>query len=222
MEFNTATNLAALVARCASAPANAAEWTLLVDRLTPPLRGAVVGTLTLCRAARRRERIDDLLQEIWCRLLAGERRALRGVRGASDGEVAAYLRRIAVTVVLDRLRAEAAGKRLPDRLLTAEPSELWSGRLADRRGCPERRLLAREEARRFAALCAELAGRTRRAERLTIARLALVERRSSREIAACVGRPWSVGRVNSFLFRLRRRLARRGLVLPPRARGIAA
>jgi RNA polymerase sigma factor (sigma-70 family) len=222
LELQTGATLSTLVARCASAPAAAADWPLLVDRLTPSLRGAVVGTMTLCRVPRRRELIDDLTQEVWCRLLAGDRRALRDYRGASDGEATTYLRRIAATIVFDRLRSEAAGKRLPERLLVADAGEALGGKLADRRGCPERRLLARERARELAQLCAELVGKPRRAERLAIARLAIVEGRSSREIAVRVGRPWSEGRINSFLFRLRRRLARHGVVLAPRARGIMA
>jgi DNA-directed RNA polymerase specialized sigma24 family protein len=166
--------------------------------------------------------LEELVQEVWCRLLAGDRRALRDYRGGCDREAAAYLRRIAAAVVADRLRAERASKRRPLRLVRLEPPLVEHGRLADRSGCPERRLLARERIRRLERLCGELVAGRRRRERLIVARLALVEGSSSGEIVAHLGAPWTVSRVNSFLFRLRRRLAARGVSLPVRARGTAA
>lgn len=215
-------SISTLLVRCAAVSTAAGEWSSLAERLTPRLRGAVVSTLTLCRVPRRADLIDELVQEIWCRLLVGDRRVLRRYRGNSEGEASAYLRRVASTIVLDRLRAERAAKRGAGRELELERSVRGGPRLADRRGCPERRLLARERIRDLAALCGELVGANRRVERLTIVRLAVIEGRSSQEIVSRVGPPWSVGRINSFLFRLRHRLAERGVRLPARARGSGA
>jgi DNA-directed RNA polymerase specialized sigma24 family protein len=223
LEIQEQENLSALLARCAATPtAAAAEWTRLAEYLTPRLRGAVTGALTRCRTSFRGELVEELVQEVWCRLLAADRRALRDYRGGCGKEASAYLRRIAATVVYDRLRAERAGKRRPVRLLALESPLLDSDRMADRSGCPERRLLAREQLRGLERLCVELVAGRRRRERLIVARLALVEGSSSGEIVARLGAPWTVGRVNSFLFRLRRRLEAHGVRLAVRARGTAA
>lgn len=222
MQKQAKESISTLLARCAAVSTAAGEWSLLAARLTPRLRGAVLGTLTLCRVPRRADLVEEMVQEVWCRLLAGDRRALRGFRGASEREAAAYLRRIAAGIVLDRLRSESASKRDAARTLELEPSPRAAARLVDRRGCPERRLLARERIRGLAALCGELIGGRRRSERMTIVRLAVVEGWSSQEIASRVGEPWTVGRINSFLFRLRRRLEARGVRLPARARGSGA
>jgi hypothetical protein len=211
-----------LFARCAEAPPAAPDWSLLVDRLTPSLRGVIGGTLNLCRVAQRRDLMEELVQEVWCRLLAADRRALRDYRGSSDREAAAYVRRIATTIVFDRVRNDGAVKRAPQRPSAFDASEALGSRIADARGCPERRLLARERARQLVALFGEVVGASRRRERLVIARLAFVEGRSSREIVARLGAPWSEARINSFLCRLRRRLAKRGVRLAARAREVAA
>lgn len=222
MQQNPAVPISTLVVRCAHAAPDADDWSRLVERLTPPLRGTVAFVLQLRSGRSRSDLVDDLVQEVWCRLLAGDRRALRDFRGGSEHEATAYLRRIATGIVLDRLRRDAADKRPPEGAAVDAGDEAAGLRLADRRGCPERRLLAREEARRLAALCAELVGKSRRAERLEIARLALVEGWSSRQIASRLGLPWNAANVNSLLFRLRRRLAARGVRLPARVREVAA
>jgi len=223
LEIQKQESVSALLAHCAATPAAAAaEWSRLAERLTPRLRGAVTGALARCRTPSRGDLVEELVQEVWCRLLAADRRALRDYRGGCDREASAYLRRIATTIVYDRLRADRAGKRRPPRLLTLDSPLVESGRLADRSGCPERRLLAREQMRGLARLCAQLVAGRRRRDRLIVARLALVEGSSSGEIVAHVGAPWTAARVNSFLFRLRRRLEARGVRLAVRARGTAA
>lgn len=223
METQRQESISALLARCAATPpASAGEWTRLAERLTPRLRRAVTGALARRGGPFRDELVDDLVQEVWCRLLAAERRALRDFRGGCEREAAAYVRRIAGAIVADRLRAERAVKRRPLRLVRLDPPLLEQGRLTDRSGCPERRLLAREQLRGLERLCGELVAGRRRRERLMVVRLAFVERSSSAEIVAHLGAPWTVARVNSFLFRLRRRLAERGVRLPARARGTAA
>lgn len=215
-------SLSTLLVRCAGAPPVESAWSALHDRLSPWLRGAIGGTLNLCRVPRRRELVDELAQEFWCRVLAGDRRPLRDFRGGTDREALAYLRRIVTTVVMDRVRHDGATKRWLDREPALDVGAAIGCRIADRRACPERRLLARERAREFAALCGRLVGPARRRERLAIARLAFVEGRSSREIVASLGGPWSEARVNSFLFRLRQRLEARGVRLPARSRELAA
>lgn len=167
------------------------------------------------------DRIDDLSQEVWCRLLSRESRALPGPRLHRDGETATYLRRVAHSVVLDRLRAERAVSRRPGLLVSiddiATPEACWS----DRRYCPERRAAARATLRAYLALCHSLlgpaAGRPAAARPCMQAlRLAWVVGLPSVEVARRMGAGWTRTRVDSLLHRVRGRLAARGVRLPRR------
>ena len=211
-----------LLAACATERAGEAPWELLLERLAPRVRGAVIGALTLCGEPRDPDFIADLVQEVWCRLLERERRALAEFRGASERAAIVYLRRIAASVTIDALRAGAARKRRPVQLVPLDALGLEATLYVDRAVCPERRLLARERLRLFLALCRELVGPVAPRERLRIARLGLVEGRSSREIAERLGGAWTVPGIDSLLFRLRRQLEGRGIRLPRRPGGLAA
>lgn len=206
-----------LLGRCASAPADERSWRLLVERLGPPVRGAVAGALLAGRGAVDPDQVDDLVQEVWCRLLERDRRALRGCRGDGHAAVVRYVKRIALAVAVDALRSDGAGKRAPRRLQSIEDPRCESRAAIDRRACPERRLLARERVGRFFGLCRELVDGAARGERLRIVRLAWLEGWSSREIAAELG-GWSPSAVDCLLHRLRTRLAARGERAPRRLR----
>ena len=54
---------------------------------------------------------EELLQEVYCRLLENEGRILRDCRAETAPAVAAYLRRVAESTAVDRLRLLAAVKR---------------------------------------------------------------------------------------------------------------
>lgn len=219
-------SLSALLRQCAEASPAEDCWSDLVERLTPWLYGAVGGALNLRRVSRRSDLVEELVQEFWCRLLAADRRALRGLRGGTDPEASAYLRRVVTTVVFDRLRRDGAEKRALERdgmsRSLDDAADEARFELADRRSCPEARLLAREQGRALARSCARLIGSQRRRERMEIARLAFVEGHSSLEIVERVGPPWSEARIDSFLFRLRRRLAALGVRVALRAGARAA
>jgi len=187
--------------------------------LARQIRGAVVHALALYDERSRPDLVEDLTQEVWCRLL--ERRALARFRGADDATRRRYLRRIAVNVVVDGLRLRSARKRQPARLLSLDAASSELERRFEPSDCPERRLLARERLRSLIALCRELVGDERRAERLWIARLGLLEGRPSAEIARHLGGGWTVVAIDSYLSRLRRRLGHHGVRLPFRARGRA-
>lgn len=190
-------------------------WPALVERHGERVRRAVRRTLAVLGERTDPDRVDDLAQEVWCRLLERERAGRRGARGASEGETGAYLRRVAASVVVDALRAAGAAKRRPVRLVHLDHAP-ESAQPADRSSCPLRRLLARERLRGHLALCRDLVGARDRRERLRIVRLAVVAGLTSREIAARVGGRWTPGGIDSLLFRLRRRLTRRGEALPVR------
>jgi RNA polymerase sigma factor (sigma-70 family) len=193
-----------------------AVWADLLDRHGERVRYAVRRALRACGERDDPDRVDDLVQEVWCRLLERSRRRRVGPRGLFEGETAVYLKRVATTVVIDAARAARTAKRDPGRLVGADDLYAGSADLPDRRHCPERRLLARDRLRRWLALCRETMGRRDRGQRVRIVQLAFLAGLSSREIAARVGGGWTPGGIDCLLFRLRQRLARRGAALPVR------
>jgi RNA polymerase sigma factor (sigma-70 family) len=211
-----------LLAACAEAQAGDAVWEQLVARHLPRVRGAVVAALVLGGAPRDPDRIADLVQEVWCRLLLHDRRALARFRGASEAEARAYLRRVARSVVADALRAARADKRRPSQVVPLATLREEEEPAADPRDCPERRLLARDELRALFALCRSVLGPLPSRERALIARLGLLEGWSTGEIAGRLGGGWSEGAINSLLFRLRARLAAAGIRISRRPGGCAA
>ena len=199
------------------------HWDDLVERHGERVRSAVRVALRAFGERADPDRVDDLAQEVWCRLLERDRMRRAGPRGEREGETAAYLRRVATTVVADVLRAESAAKRRPRALLSLEPGDFGSRREpADERACPLRRLLARDRLRRYLALCGRLVGRRDVPTRRLVVRLALISGLTSTAIARRIGGSWTSSGVDSLLHRLRRRLAARGEALPVRgARGAA-
>lgn len=222
MQSTSGNSAARLLAVCAQERASERDWERVVEALSPRIRGAVLGTLTLCRVPRDPALVEDLVQEVWCRLLADGRRALAGFRGEQDRAAAAYVRRVAAAITVDELRARWARKRRPPQRLESIDEERSPGRHAvDRAGCPERRLLARERLRELSRLCRELLGSEPGRDRIRIARLGLIEGRSSQEIVERVGGAWTIPGVDSLLFRLRRGFERRGVRVPRRPGGLS-
>lgn len=190
-------------------------WVEFERRFRPCLVAGITRALGLGGARPDPERRDELLQEVYCRLLDRDRRVLRRFRGTTDAEALAYLKRIAMTVALDRLRYERAAKRgagvaaagLADRISESVPS---------RGPTPQQRLERRESWRSFWRDCHRLL-RTRYAARdLAIVQLAVFEGWTSREIAAAMVPALSVSAVDTILHRTRRRLGDHGIELPER------
>ena len=197
-----------------------APWYAAPDaerRLERQIRGAILHALALYGERRKPELVDDLTQEIWCRLL--ERRALARFRGAGEATRRRYLRRIAVNVVVDDLRLRFAKKRQPARLLSLDAARHELARCHEPSESPERRLLARERLGELLRLCRSVVGAEGRPERWRVARLGLIEGRPSIEIARRLGGVWSVVAIDSYLSRVRQRLGRHGITFPFRARG---
>jgi len=162
---------------------------------------------------------EDVLQEVYCRLL--ERRGARLARCADMGHeiVGAYLGRVAERVAIDHLRAASAAKRgagsLVDGVSGRSGMDLVCG-APDGRRSPEQRLIARELRREFLMRCGRaVAPRTRRRS-LRVVYLAFFEGWSSREIAAELGGGLTQSSIDSLLHRLKGRLAEAGLRLPRR------
>jgi RNA polymerase sigma factor (sigma-70 family) len=204
---------------CASG-ACAATWEGFIARFDRPLGAAVRRALARFGLRPRRELVEDLVQEAYCRLL--EAGPLPGdFRGRSDREVTSYLSRIARSLVVDRLRSRRAVKRGGDwRRVPAGSGGLEGdvvARVADPAPSPEDRLLAGERRRLFLDRCRRSAGSGRVGRRnLRILELALLEGWSSREIAREVGGGMRASSVDTLIHRMKRRLAVGGLHLPRR------
>lgn len=163
------------------------------------------------------DRVEDLVQEVYCRLLGDGRRRQR-FHGSSEAQLMTYLQRVAVSVVVDARREALAEKRWGGHRVA------WTEwRLAPAVGVaagdgPEDRLLAGERRRAFLSICRHALGRHADTTTAKIARLALLEGWTSREIAAGLGGRMSVAGIDSIICRLRRNLAARGIALPRRDR----
>ena len=161
------------------------------------------------------ERVEDLVQEIYCRLLGAGRRT-RCFRGSSEAQLMTYLQRVATSVVVDDRRVALAGKRWGGHRVAWTDWQLVAALGVAAESGPEDRLLDRERRRTFLGICRHALGRRANSTTVKIARLALLEGWTSREIAAGLGGQMGVAGVDSIIYRLRRRLAGRGIALPRR------
>jgi hypothetical protein len=194
------------------------SWRLLVERHGPDLERAVRRMLLAGGPLTEPGLVQDLMQEVYLRLVAGWRRPASRFRGASDGEARAYLRRVAATVVLDSRRDARADKRGGGAKLIQLDPEVAEALPAPPGDSPEYRVERRERRRLFRHRCRALLGRRASARTIRVAELAIVDGLSSREIVAASGHRLRETGVNSTVFRLRRRLERSGVRIPPRVR----
>jgi RNA polymerase sigma factor (sigma-70 family) len=196
----------------------AEDWEEFVERYRHRLAAGIRRALRRAGAVTVREDQEDLLQNVYCRLLEKRGRRLRRCRGGGERAVGAYLARIAESVTIDHLRAVGAAKRGRHRLVNVR-SEPWSDpmtRAVDPHPTPEERLLRRERWQVYLGRCRELVGSRSPRRDLTVLHLALFEGLSSREISERLGGGLRPTSVDSVIFRLRRRLAGAGLPLPRR------
>lgn len=201
-----------LLDHCARGP-EAAAWGEFVQRYGPAIEAGVR------RALRRAgsvgpgpDRLEDLVQECYIRLLESRGRRLRGFRGAAEAELRSWLGRVAERTALDRLRAASAAKRGQGRLWPL--ADRWDkGLPADPAPSPDRRLLGRERLCLLARRWRRLAGSEREAR---VLRLVFLHGLSSREVADASGGALTPSSVDSVVFRFRRRLKAEGLPVPER------
>lgn len=191
-----------------------ASFDSLVDRHAGVVRRAVHGVLLRFGVRADPDRLRDLEQEVWCRLLERQRSGRLGPRGRHVGETVRYLRRVAVSTVVDHLRSAGAAKRRPVALVPIEETDPRGP--ADPRADPEGGLIARDELRRRVAAWRRALGGRGAKDRFRIVRLAWIHGLSSAEIAERLGGGWTPGGIDSMLCRLRARLAARGDAAPLR------
>jgi DNA-directed RNA polymerase specialized sigma24 family protein len=122
-----------LLRRCAAGN-EPQHWRQFVRRHEDALRAGVLRGFQVAGVARPQwaDR-EDMLQEVYCRLLQHGRRRLRHCPAVGETAVSAFLYRLAVRVVLDQTRKRLAQRRGGG--LSIRP-EHWSGEF-DRHPCPQ-------------------------------------------------------------------------------------
>lgn len=164
------------------------------------------------------EALDDLRQDVYCRLVEDGARVLANCRASTEAEVAAYLAKIAENVTLDHLRAGSARKRGGGRRETSidEPGLNLANGSVGREPTPEERLLAEEDLRRFSRSCRRAVSRSAVERDWRILQLALIGGYSSAEIAGLLGSGLSTSGIDSIVCRVKRRLRAQGIAVAAR------
>jgi DNA-directed RNA polymerase specialized sigma24 family protein len=178
-------------------------WEELIGRYGSGLRTRVGNVLRRSGVLPRSEQVEEIVQEVYCRLLSGGGRRLRDCRATSETQVGAFLGRVAERVALDQLRAARAQKRGGDQAAYFPADE----RAVDPRANPEELALGRERLRLFLERCGALAGRRDYRRNARILALA-VAGMSSGEIASAMGGALSARSVDGLLARVRRYVAK--------------
>jgi RNA polymerase sigma factor (sigma-70 family) len=201
---------------CTAGSRDDRAWDEFVLRFQPRLRAGVSRVLRRLDQPATPDHVDDLVQDVYCRLLE---RGVGSFRGESEGEVLTYLQRICDSVVVDRLRGRAAAKRGGRARLVdlGEGDATLAEVVADGGTSPEGRCLHRELRGLLLDGCRRGLGDGPWRERnLAIFELAVLDGWTSREIAE--GFDWGLkaGSIDSVVHRQRRKLKLRGLEAPPR------
>lgn len=207
-----------LVRTCALSP-DAKVWDEFLRRFGGRIREGIYRAIRKAGVSFGGAELEDLQQNVYCKLLDRECRNLRHCRGREDREVCSYLCRIAETVTFDYLRAAAAAKRGRNRILRLPPHRQLEldERAVDPGISPEEELLRRERRRIFLRCCGASLGPRSRERNLRVLYLAFLEGLSSREISQRV-QGATPSCVDSLVHRVRKRMARGGLAIPHRRR----
>ena len=192
-------------------------WTEFVDTFNRRIVSAVIrerrlrGLATDPSAA---DAVSDLVQDVYLRLLANDRRALREFRGETEIAVFAYLARVVRAAVGDRTRRDSSQKRsaqiVPiDAGVSGDGSTPLSELLAAGDGSsPDRQMRERAVPGRLRELLA--AGGFQNPERdALVFELHVLEGLSAREIAGIPALDLSMSAVEGVLRRTRERLRER-------------
>jgi len=107
-----------LIGKCTQRPVDQAAWSEFVRRYGGVIKASVLATYHR-RAKQEIERkqqfpdnqVEDLVQQVYCRLIDDDNRALRQFSGTSENSLCSYLSMISVNVVRDHFREAKALKR---------------------------------------------------------------------------------------------------------------
>ena len=148
------------------------------------------------------EEVEDLVQEMYCRLLA---RHTSAVADRPQGQLWTYLQRIARSVVVDEMRSRRAGKRGGGRFEEREVEVLVERPAPG--PSPEERLLAGERVELLRRRVRQLYPGAQGERNLKVLELATLEGLTSGEISLRLGGELSPSSVHTVLHRVRRKLA---------------
>lgn len=189
------------------------DWQHFVDRYDWQVRSTLRLTAMRCGLPLVGPDLDEMAQELYCRLLAVR---CEKFRGRTEKELWKYLGQAIYSLVVDRQRALATQKRQPNHRRLAEAPGLR------RRLDPEEQLLGKERRKLFFQRCLEIARCDRVVIELRALKMALLEGWSSDEIARRLEGGLDARQVDTLVHRLRRHLAKDGIRLPRRQRLAAA
>lgn len=220
--MDSSTSTLAAGARPAAGPRDPLLWDTLVRRHGRRLKGVLRRALSRRRHPATEDLLDDLVQEVWCRVFERCRHRLVGLAAGAEGHLTfSYLAQMARNVAVDRVRAERAAKR-GGGWLRHQPDDADDDPVAALPApgpSPEQRLLGRERRRRFRQRCRPYVSRSRARRDLAIVERALLDGWSSRQILEALPDPLSQSSVDSLVHRVRRGLASEGVDIEPRRRG---
>ena len=193
--------------------ADAAAWDEFVARFNRRIVGYVIRERRargINGGADEAEVVGDLTQEVYLRLLAHDRRALRNFRGESDLAVVAYLARVVRAVVGDQLRRDRSQKRAARLVsITEVPGDdqkpVGETLKADDRAAPDRLMRERLVVERLQTLLHASGGANATRDAMVF-QLHVLEGLSAREIAAIPSLQMSLAAVETVLHRTRDRL----------------
>jgi RNA polymerase sigma factor (sigma-70 family) len=206
----------------ASGPRDPRLWDGLVRCHGTRLKAVVRRALRRSSHPATDELVEDLVQEVWCRVFERCRHRLVGLAAGAEGHLTfSYLAQMARNVAVDRVRAERAAKRGGGWLRRDAADEDGDAvaELPDPAPCPEQRLLARERRRRFRQRCRPYVSRRSAGRDLAIVERALLDGWSSRQILRALDGRLSQSSVDTLVHRVRRGLAAEGVEVAPRKRG---
>ena len=192
------------------------DWQEFMERYGRRIRDAVRRALRRLDDRFAEPDLDELVQELYCRLLTA-----RGRRfcGRTEPELWGYLTRVAGSLVLDHRRAACAGKRRQELVTNGWDEDAYDGPQPTPRApqpSPEELAVWNDALRFFLDRCRRAARGTREATKMRVVRLAFFEGQSSREISRLLAGDLTPGQVDSLLYRIRQCLARDGIHIPHR------
>jgi hypothetical protein len=196
------------------------DWGAVVRRYDHRLQSRV--RRVLCRMGLRAfpELVEEVMQEVYCRLLEAGASRLRRCRGGTEAELIAFMGIIAERVVLDHLRLATALKRTaeaPIRLgRMGRNARRTVERVTDPGPTPEEVAVRRERQRLLLDQCRQLRGLGPGRRNAWVMRMAVLEGYSSHEISAAAGGRITPRNIDNLVHRIRRRLAGAGLEVPRR------
>ncbi len=187
-----------------------ALWEELIRRHRGRLQARIRAALARCGLGTATDLVEELVQEVFCRLLERHGRSLSTGPAKNELVLAAYLGRMAERMVVDRVRYLAAAKRGGRRTLSlSEPAvarlaEAWP----DRGPTPEQKLLSGDGWRRRWRALAGLELGERGQRYLLALMLRAIGGWTTREVAALLPDQPSAAAMDLRLHRLRHRLRR--------------